>query len=168
MADARIEHVLDCNEDTFWKVFFDLEFNRELFLRELGFEGWNQVSFDETAGRIERVVDVVPKLGDLPGPLKKLVEGGAGYKERDVFDKAKKHMTIAVQPSVLEGKLSISGVQYTQAAGDGKCRRIHEATVVAKIFGVGSMIENRIIADIRKSYDVAATFTNRWVREKGL
>jgi hypothetical protein len=168
MAEARIEHVIDCTEDTLWKVHFDPEFNRELFLKALAFEGWNQVSFDDKGDRIERVVDIVPRLGDLPGPLKKLAEGGAGYRERDSFDKATKVMKVNIEPSALSGKLTISGQQRTESVGSGKCRRIYDFSVTAKVFGVGGMIENRIIADVRKSYDVAADFMNRWVHEKGL
>jgi hypothetical protein len=168
MADSRIEHLFNCTDDTFWKVFFDPEYNRQLFYDVLGFDSWKIVSFDETDARIERVVDVVPKIGDLPGPLKKLVEGGVGYREKGVFDKAAKRFKLNVEPTTLQGKLQISGVQYTEAAGEGKCRRIYDSTVVAKIFGVGGMIESRILADIKASYDKAAEFTNRWVKEKGL
>jgi hypothetical protein len=168
MADVRIEHVIECSEDSFWKVFFDPEFNQKLYLGALEFEGLTQVSLDDKPDRIERVMDVIPKLGDLPGPLKKLVENGAGYKERDVFDKAKKRMTVNIEPTTLQGKLTIGGVITTQPAGEGKCRRVYDMTVTAKVFGVGGMIENRIIADVKKSYDTAAVFTNKWVKEKGL
>ncbi|HEX7669843.1 MAG TPA: DUF2505 domain-containing protein [Polyangiaceae bacterium] len=168
MAESRIEHLINCTEDTFWKVFFDPEFNRQLFYDVLGFDSWKVVRSDETDTRIDRVVDVVPKVGDLPGPLKKLVEGGIGYRETGVFDKAQKRLRITVEPSTLQGKLQISGVQYTQPAGEGTCRRVYESTAVAKIFGVGGMIENRILAEVKTSYDKAAEFTNRWIKEKGL
>jgi hypothetical protein len=168
MADARIEHVLSCTDDTFWKVFFDPEYNKELFLKVLEFDAWKLVSLDEKPDRIERVVDVVPKLGDLPGPLKKLAEGGAGYRERDVFDRAQKRMRTDIEPSTLQGKLTINGNMFTQPAGEGKCRRIYDINVTAKIFGVGGMIESRILGDVKASYEKAAVFTNRWVKEKGL
>lgn len=67
MADARIAHDLDCSEDTFWKLFFDKEYNEELFLRVLGFEGWKIVSQDETESRIVRVVDAIPRSATSPG-----------------------------------------------------------------------------------------------------
>ena len=168
MADSRIEHLFNCTDDTFWKVFFDPEYNRQLFYDVLGFDSWKLVSLDETDTRIERVVDVVPKIGDLPGPLKKLVEGGIGYREKGSFDKAQKRFRLTIEPSTLQGKLQISGLQYTQPAGEGKCRRVYESTVVAKLFPVGGMIESKILADIKTSYDKAAEFTNRWVKEKGL
>jgi hypothetical protein len=165
MADAHIEHVIHCSDDRFWTVFFDPEYNKSLFLGELGFESWKLVTLDDKGERIERVVDVVPRIGDLPGPLRKLVEGGAGYRERDVFDKKAKRMTINVEPTVLQGKLTISGVMHTEPVGTAECRRIYDTTVVAKVFGVGGMIESRILQDIKASYDKAALFTNRWVKE---
>jgi len=165
MADARIEHLIHCSDEKFWTVFFDVEYNQKLFLDELRFESWKLVSLDDKGDRIERVVDVVPRLGDLPGPLKKLVEGGAGYRERDVFDKKTKRMTLKVEPSVLQGKLTISGVMHTEPVGEAQCRRIYETSIVAKVFGIGGMIESRILDDVKKSYDKAAAFTNRWVRE---
>ena len=168
MADARIVHDIAASEDVFWKVFFDKEFNEELFLRTLGFDAWKIVSIDETADRIERVVDAVPKIGDLPGPLKKLVENGVGYRERGTFVRADRRMKITVEPSVMTDKLSISGVIHTERTGDQTCRRIYDAVVVAKVFGIGGMIESRILQDIKQSYDKAAVMTNRWVKEKGL
>jgi hypothetical protein len=71
-------------------------------------------------------------------------------------------MSLVVEPSTLQGKLTIGGNIYTQAAGENSCRRIFEATVVAKVFGVGGMIESRIISDMKQSYDKAAAFTNEW------
>jgi hypothetical protein len=164
MADVRIEHVLSCSEDAFWTTLFDPKFNEELYLKVLKFESWKVVSMEDKAGKLERVVDAVPNLADLPGPLKKLVEGGAGYRERVVFDKAAKRMTTVAEPASMQGKLSISGVMYTQAMGESSVRRIVDQTVVAKIFGVGGMIENRIIGDLKASYDKAATFTNEWAK----
>jgi len=168
MAETRIEHVISCGEDNFWKVFFDPEFNKKLFLDVLGFEAWKLVRLDEHDDRIERVVEAVPKMQDLPGPLKKLVENGAGYRETGNFIRAKKQMTVTVVPSVLEGKLTISGLMRTEPAGDGQCRRIYDQSVVAKVFGIGGIIENRIIGDVKASYDKAAAFTNQWVKEKGI
>lgn len=166
---ARIEHVMNCSVDTFWsKLFFDEEFNRRLFLEGLGFESWKQVSLDETESQIVRVVDAVPKMADLPAPLKKLAEGGLGYRERGVFDKAARRVRLDVEPASLKGKLFIGGEVRCEPEGDAKCRRIYDASLEAKVFGVGSMIEKRLLSDIQKSYSQAAEFTNRYIAEKGM
>jgi hypothetical protein len=168
MADARIVHDIQGSEDTFWKLFFDKEYNEALFLKTLGFDAWKVVSQDEGADRIERVIDAVPKIGDLPGPLKKLVENGVGYRERGTFIRAEHRMKVVVEPTVMHDKLSISGVIHTERTGDRSCRRIYDAVVNAKVFGIGGMIEGRIMQDIKQSYDKAAAFTNQWIRDKGL
>jgi hypothetical protein len=73
-----------------------------------------------------------------------------------------------VEPSSLKGKLSISGTITCEPAGDSKCRRVYETTIEAKVFGVGGMIEKRILQDVEKSYAEAAVFTNKFIAEKGL
>src|ERR1700733_2007444 len=153
MADARIVRDIYASEDTFWKVFFDKDFNEELFLRTLGFDAWKIISQDEGADRIERVVEATPKLGDLPGPLKKLVEGGVSYREKGTFVRAQRSMKVAVVPSKMADKLAISGVIHTESTGEKSCRRIYDAAVTAKIFGIGGMIEGRILGDIKASYE---------------
>jgi hypothetical protein len=168
MADARIVHDIFASEDAFWKVFFDKEFNEALFLRTLGFDSWKIVSLEESADKIERVIEATPKLGDLPGPLKKLVEGGVSYRERGTFVRAQRSMKVVVEPSKMADKLAISGTIHTESTGERSCRRIYDAVVNAKIFGIGGMIEGRILGDIKASYEKAAEMTNRWVKEKGL
>ena len=168
MADARIAHDLNCSEDAFWTLFFDKAFNEELFLRTLAFDSWKILSQDETESRIDRVVEAVPKIPDLPGPLKKLVENGVGYREHNSFTRAQRRTTVKVDPTVMPDKISISGVIHTERTGDRSCRRIYDAVVTAKVFGIGGMIEGRILQEIRTSYDKAAQFTNRWAAEKGL
>ncbi len=168
MADTRIEHTLQVSDDTFWKIFFQDDYNQALFLGELAFDGWKLVSQEDKGDRIERVVDVIPKLPDLPGPLKKLVEGGAAYRERNVFDKKAKRMSVDVEPSVLAGKLVIKGSIRTEPLGEKQCKRIVELNVTAKVFGIGGLIEARSISEVKTSYDKAAAFTNRWAKEKNL
>jgi Protein of unknown function (DUF2505) len=45
--------------------------------------------------------------------------------------------------------------------------RITEIHVDVKIFMIGGLVEDRIVADIKDSYAKAAEFTNAWVKEKG-
>lgn len=167
MTDTRIEHTIQASQETFWKVFFSDDYNQALFLKELQFDEWKIVSLDDKPDRLERVVDVIPKLPDLPGPLKKLAEDGAGYRERNVFDKKANRMSVSIEPSSLAGKLTIAGTIRTEPLGDNQCKRIVELQVNAKVFGIGGLIEGKVISEVKASYDKAAAFTNRWVKEKG-
>lgn len=169
MADKRFAHAFPCSVDTFWSsVFFDEAYNRELFLGRLRFDSWELETFEETDTHIRRVLRAVPRVGELPGPLKKAAKNGVGYVERGEFDKAAKHYKIVVTPFSMPDRMTILGDSYCEAISASECRRIHLATVVAKIFGIGGLVENRILADLEKSYDKSAEFTRNWIVERGL
>lgn len=168
MAEVRIEHTYDCSEDTFWgKVFFDPDYNQRLFKEALEFPVYEQTKSEETDSEIRRTLNVVPKLGPMPGPLKAILGEGLGYKEDGVFDKKTKRYSINITPNKLADKVTIKGVMYAKPKGD-KMTRVFECTVTAKIFGVGGMLEKRVIGDMEDSYAKGATFTNKWLKEKGL
>jgi hypothetical protein len=169
MASVRVEHVFNCSEDTYWeKIFFNEEYNERMFTEALEFPVHNQVKFEDQGDTIVRVTDVVPKTADIPGPLKKLVGDGIGYRESGRYDKKARRYTIDVTPNKMADKLFIKGTFFTQPAGEGKCKRVYEGTIEAKIFGVGGMLEKRVIADMEANYDRAAKFTNKYIAEKGL
>ena len=169
MADVRIEHVFNCSEDTFWdKIFFDDEFNRRLYSEALEFPVFDVEANDDRGDSVSRVTNVVPKLGPMPGPLKKLIGDGLGYKEEGTYEKKTRRYTTTITPNKLADKMKIKGLMYTEAAGDGKCTRIFECNVVAKVFGVGGLLEKQIIGDMKTSYDKAAEFTNQYISEKSL
>ena len=166
MTERRIEHVYDCSEELFWdQIFLDETYNRSLYLDELHFDEYRVLKTEERGGEIHRVVQAVPPVGELPGPLKKLAAGGLGYQERGVVDKKARRYRLRVTPRSLSGKLTITGELYTTGLPDGKCRRTYLANVEARVFGLAGMIEKRILDDVETSYDKAATFTNRWIAE---
>jgi hypothetical protein len=169
MADTRIEHIYNCSEDTFWnQIFFDEEYNRRLFKEALEFPVYEQTEFKETDSEVRRSIKVVPKLGPMPGPLKAVIGEGIGYVENGVLDKRTRRYTIDITPNKLADKVTIKGKLYTEPKGDGKCNRVFECSVTAKIFGVGGMLEKRVIADMQESYSKGAKFTNEYIAEKKL
>lgn len=169
MADARIEHVYDCDEDTFWnKVFLDSEYNRRLFKEALGFPVYDEVKREERDDQVKRVIEVVPKTGDMPAALKKLVGENIGYREEGVLDKKARRYRVTVIPNRLADKLTITGELFTEPVGEKKCRRVYKAHVEARVFGLGGLIEKRVIADIENGYSLGAKFTNQYIAEKKL
>jgi hypothetical protein len=55
----------------------------------------------------------------------------------------------------------------TESLSEKRCRRIVTGTVTAKIFMVGAILEQKMIADLTRSYAKSADFTNRFLAEKG-
>ncbi|MDF3066303.1 MAG: hypothetical protein K0R38_1904 [Polyangiaceae bacterium] len=169
MATLEIEHTYNCSEDTFWdRLFLDPEYNERLFKTELKFPVWREVSREERGGALHRVVEVVPYVGELPATLKAVIGEGVGYEERGVLDRAAKTYKVTVVPNKLAEKLSIKVDIWTVADGDKRCKRKVRADASVKIFGVGGAIEKRLLADMERSYQKSAEFTNRYVAEKGL
>jgi hypothetical protein len=107
-------------------------------------------------------------VGDLPGPLKAVVGDNAGYEERGVFNKKTHRYQVQVVPNRMSDKISVNVEMWTEAMGDAQCKRFAKATAIAKIFGVGGLLEKKLLSDLERSYEKSATFTNTFVAEKGL
>ncbi|MGC4093600.1 MAG: DUF2505 family protein [Polyangiaceae bacterium] len=169
MPEFRVEHTFNCSEQTFWtQVFFDQDYNRRLFLERLKFAGWKETKHEEQNGKVVRVVEAIPPIGDLPSALKSVVGEGAGYEERGTLDRASNRYTADVTPNKLADKITIRIELSTVADGPNRCKRIAKGSVTVKIFGVGGLLEKKMIGDLEKSYSKSADFTNEFVSEKQL
>jgi hypothetical protein len=166
MPQRRIEHTFECDADTFWsEVFFNDEYNQKLFLERLKFERWVVVERTETADGFRRVIEAVPSVGDLPGPIKALLENGVGYREEGEYSRSKSHYSVRVTPSSLADRVQVTGQMDVEDLGGGRCRRVYLADVTARVRFVGGMLEKRILDDIERSYEKSAKFTESWLRD---
>jgi hypothetical protein len=169
MAEIRVEHVFNCSAQTFWtKVFFDAEYNRRLFQEILKFPVWRVTKTEERGDEVLRTIEASPPVGDLPGPLKAVVGDNAGYEERGVFNKTTQRYKVEVVPNRMSDKISVVVEMWTEPLGDAQCKRYARATATAKIFGVGGLLEKKLLSDLERSYQKSAAFTNTFVSEKGL
>jgi hypothetical protein len=159
MATRRIEHTFACDVDTYWTRFFlDEAFNKKLFLDRLGFSKWVLVKQEPSGDGARRVVEAAPSTDDIPGPLKKLLAGGLGYREEGEWFQSQSRYVVRVTPNSLPDKMDIRG-EMRVVADDAGCRRIYDADVSVRVFGVGGLLEGRILDDVVKSYEAAAVFT---------
>jgi hypothetical protein len=166
-STVRIEHTYEVSEDTFWNEFFlDEEYNRRLYLEALKFHAYAVSKQDESGDEVRRTLEVTPKLGDLPGPMKKVLGDNMSYREEGVYDRGKRRYRVNIVPASLAGKIKVTGEMYTEPLGEKQCRRVFEANVEVKVLGLGKMMEKRIITDLEKSYAVGARFTNEYAKEK--
>lgn len=163
-----VEHDFECSEKAFWDVFLDNDYNRAMFLGHLGFNRWEIVKSGQQDGAISRTVEVEPKVGPLPGPIKKIIGEKIGYREEGCLDLSKNRYELKVIPGLLSDKINVTGVQYTVSTGPHRCRRVFEATITVKIFGVGNIIERQIAADMKRGYEVGAAFTQDHMVRNGI
>jgi Protein of unknown function (DUF2505) len=167
MATRRIEQFFECSVGTFWKSFFDLEYNRKLFIERLRFETWQQLSHTPTADGFRRVVQVVPRVGDVPAAIKGLMKNGAGYREEGEFIESQSLYRLRAVPNSLPDRVHITGEMRVEPAGENRCKRSYLAVVEAKVMLVGGLLENRILDDTEKGYQRAEEVTARWLEETG-
>ena len=167
MTEARIVNELCCSEAMFWdNLFFDAEFNRRLFLEELGFSGWRVLRQQEiSADIVERELEVTPPIGDLPGPLRAIIGEGLSYRELGRFDRKRRRYAVKATSAKLGDRLLVEGELFTESIDEKRCQRIFAVNVRARIFGVGSLVEKRVIADMDQSYATSARFIAQYVNE---
>jgi hypothetical protein len=169
MAETRIEHTFDCSVETFWaKTFFNVEFNRNMHLQHLHFHKWEIVESSETESTILRTVQVVPAIGEIPAAIRAFIGESLGYREEGIFDKKTQHYRVRVVPTALADKINISGEIWAEPVAPQRCKRIFSVQISARVFGVGSIIEQRVIGDLRLNYNAGAAYTATYLAEQGL
>jgi hypothetical protein len=168
MAEVTLRHEIETDEDTFWsKVVFDEAFNKALYVDHMKF-GWKLLDQRDEPDRITRRVNVEPPTGNLPAAVKKVIGDRLSYVEEGTFDKKTRRYAFKVTPSTLADKTKVSGEMWCEKAGEKKIARLCRISVEVKVFMVGSMVEERIVSDLRASYDRGTAFTNDYIRKNGL
>ena len=151
--------------DNHWKLFLDDEFDKAQALDGLGFASYEILEHKDEPDRVFRKTRGAPKL-DLPAVVAKALGPHFGYTEEGAWDKKTKVWRSRLIPNILTDRLSSDAVVRAEAAGEGRCRRICELSVEAKVFGIGTIIETALERDLRSGWERAATFMNRWIRDR--
>jgi hypothetical protein len=164
-----VKHAIDTDEETFWeKIFFDEPFNRELCLGHLGFEVFQVLEMKrEPDGVITRRIRNQPPA-EIPAAVKKALGDSTSFVEEGRFDPAARRWRFRVIPAVAPDRIRTHGQLWVEPRGDRSVERVVEVETTVKVFGLGRVVEELIARQTRESYEQAALFTNRWIREKGL
>jgi len=109
---------------------------------------------------------------------KKLFEGALKFPAWTLLDQkeddAKITRKVTVSPPTGDLSAALKKVigdrlSYTEEGTfDKKIRRLCRISVEVKIFMVGGMVEERIMKDLRSSYDDSTAATNAYIKENGL
>ncbi len=169
MPEITLRHEIATDEDTYWaKCVFDPEFNKKLYIDALAFPQWKLLDSKDDDAKIWRRVQVDPPVGNMPGAVKKVIGDRLSYVEEGTFDKKSKRYAFHVVPSTMAEKTKVAGEMWVEKLGDKKIARLTKISVTVKVFMVGGMVEDRILSDLRSSYDKAAAFTNQYIKDIGL
>lgn len=164
MGKFTVTHEINCNVDTFWRLFLDKTFNETLYKEALGFPEFTILEQRETDTEIFRKATGQPKM-DVPGPVAKVLGSKFSYTEEGKLNKATRIWTFKLTPSAMPDKIRNEGVVRAEPIGDNKVRRIAEIVVEAKVFGIGGLIESSAEKQLRDGWDRSAVFTNKWIAD---
>lgn len=165
MAETTIVDEFECTEETYWeKCHFDPEYNRRLYLEHLKFPGWKLLETKTEGDKTSRKVVLDPPVGALPGPVKKLMGDSFSYTEQGTYDKKTGRYTFTITPSTMADKTKVNGEIWCEKTGDKKIKRYAKIKVDVSVFMVGKMVEEKVMGDLKVSYETAAPFTNGFVK----
>jgi hypothetical protein len=169
MPEVTLRHEIDTDEDTYWaKCVFDADFNKKLYIDALKFPQWKLLDSKEDDAKIWRKVQVDPPTGDMPAAVRKVIGDRLSYVEEGTWDRKTKRYSFKVTPSTMAEKTKVAGEMWTEKLGEKKVVRITKINVEVKVFMVGGLVEDRIISDLRSSYDKGTVFTNQYIAQNGL
>ena len=157
----RIEHVFrNITLEQYGKLYFDEDFN--IAMCEDVKLARRVVERDVTPERVHRVLVVGPDR-EIPAPAAKVLGSNRiEYTEHLDFDFGTYTGQWKTVSSLMTEKVDARGSLRFSDAGGG-VRRVVEGDIKVKIFGVGTMVEKFVVADIEKSYERAAAFTQKWI-----
>lgn len=163
MPNIKLSHEIHCDEETFWKLFLDREYNEKLYKEGLQFPDWSILEQTETDTEIRRTTKGRPKIANVPGPVAKILGDGFGYTETGSMKKGERVWHYKLVPSTMPDKIRQEGTVRTEVAGPGKIRRVVELVLEVKIFGIGGMVESTTEKQLREGWDASAAYLNTWV-----
>ena len=154
--------VVNCDIDTFWEIFRDQKFTEELHSRDLGSRSLEVLELTDTVRRLR----VSPKL-DMPKAVAKLLGDSFAYEEQAELDRESNTWRWKIIPSTLADKVTTEGVFRLEPMDGGKCKRIDEATIEAKVFGLGKLLEGTTEKQVLATWDTEVAGVNRWAAKRG-
>ena len=164
MKQVTLAHEINCSPAVFWKLFFDPAFTAALVREAIKVDDIKILKFEETEREIHRVTTGRPKI-NAPAAIQKVIGDNFSYTETGRFDRATQiwHWKIAL--STFTDKTRNEGTFRLEPLGPDRVRRIGEAVVEAKIFGMGGMMESGMEKQMHEGWAAGAAFTNRWIAD---
>ncbi len=172
MAEITVHHEIDCSVADYWdKCIFSADFNRKLYVEKLHFHSFVLTESVDSADRRTKKCTMEPPLVGIPAPAKKMIGDALKYSEDGYLDKKTMRYRSSITPSTFADKTKVDAELWcepcdpSKSSGDAnKCVRFARVRVEVKVFVVGAMVEEKIMRDLKGSYDAEATFVGEWVK----
>jgi hypothetical protein len=162
--DFQIEHLFrNISLKDYERLYFDEELNIALCKGvNLGRDVQER---DVTDEYIKRVIKVSPDR-KIPAPVAKII-GGKRLEYTEYLNytwgtlKGEWKTISSIMSDKIDTRGTFSFIETPQGV-----RRLVDGHVKVKVFGVGKIVEALVVADVKKGFEDAASFTQKWIDEK--
>jgi hypothetical protein len=162
MQRHTLEHEINCPPERMWELFFDDDFNLEMYERGLEFPKCEIAEKRDDGKVLYRRMVMVPKL-DVPKALKKVIGDRTGFEESGEWVRSAGEWRWKIKLAAFGDKVRVEGVMRLEPHGDGHCKRITNFEVEAKIFGIGKLVEKTSADNVIGGWGNSAKWINGYL-----
>jgi hypothetical protein len=162
MKKVHLSHEINCSPEVFWKLYFDPVFTEALLREAIKVDDFKVVKMEENDREIVRVTTGKPRIA-APAAIQKIIGDNFSYTEEARFDRQTQTLRWKISLSTFTDKTRNEGTMRLEPIGTDRVRRIADAEVEAKIFGMGGMMESGMEKQMIEGWGTGAEFTNRWI-----
>ena len=162
MKKVHLVHEIHCSAEAFWKLYFDPEFTAALITQAVKVDDFKILKFAETDREIHRISTGRPRI-NAPAAIQKVIGDNFSYTDEVRFDKSTQTLRWQIRLSTFTDKTRNEGVLRVEPIGPDRIRRIADAEVEARIFGMGGIMESGMEKQMQEGWGAGAEFTNRWI-----
>ena len=164
MKKVQLVHEINCSPAVFWKLYFDQPFTEALLREAIKVDDFKVLKFEENEREIHRMTSGKPRL-TVPAAVKKVIGDNFGYTEEARFDRARQVAVSKIMLSTFTEKVRNECTIRVEELGPNRIRRIGEAELEVKIFGMGGIMESAMEKQLIEGWTAGAEFTNRWIAD---
>lgn len=149
------------------EVFLDATFTERLYRDGLGFADYEVLEHRPgDGGALTRRLRLCPPMGGAPRVVQKVLGKTQEYEERGQLAPRGDTWRFEVIPATMARRISVTGTQRAEPAGEGRCRVVVELSVTVSIMGVGGAIEKFMMGQFTDHIAKQRAFTERWLADR--
>ena len=162
MQRHEIVHEIHCAPERLWELYFDNDFNVEMYEQGMGFPSCKILERKVEGDKLHRKMAVVPKV-DMPKPVAKLVGDRVGFEEIGDWIRSEGVFRFRIVLAAFGDKVQIKGKMRVVPQGEARCRRLVEFEIEAKMFGIGKLVEKTASDNTLDGWNKSAKWINEYL-----
>jgi hypothetical protein len=166
MQRHQMDHAINCAPTRLWELYFDNDFNVEMYERGLGFPSCKILERRDDGKTLHRRMAMIPKL-EMPAAVAKIVGDKVGFEEIGDWVRSEGVFRWRMLLAAFGDKVRVEGTMRVVERGAGHCRRLVDFEVEAKMFAVGKLIEGTAADNTIDGWNKSAKWINSYLARGG-